>query len=111
MPWQECSPMDLRLQFVRDWQSGAWTMTELCADYQISRKTGYKCVASRGERPGRPRGSIAASAPPSARHGEGAGRAADRAATTPPTVGRAEAVDGRGPAGAGGGLAETDHRV
>ena len=45
MPWQERSPMDLRLQFVRDWQSGAWTMTELCADYQISRKTGYKWVA------------------------------------------------------------------
>src|ERR671937_73989 len=45
MPWQERSPMDLRLQFVRDWQSGSWTMTELCADYQISRKTGYKWVA------------------------------------------------------------------
>ncbi len=28
--------------FVTDWQSGCWTMTELCADYQISRKTGYK---------------------------------------------------------------------
>lgn len=37
--------MDLRLQFVRDWQSGSWTMTELCDDYQISRKTGYKWIA------------------------------------------------------------------
>ena len=45
MPWQERSPMDLRLQFVRDWQSGCWSMTELCADYQISRKTGYKWIA------------------------------------------------------------------
>ena len=44
MPWQERSPMDLRLQFVREWESGAWTMTELCADYRISRKTGYKWV-------------------------------------------------------------------
>src|SRR5690242_14467254 len=44
MPWQERSPMDLRMQFVLDWQSGAWPMTELCADYQISRKTGYKWV-------------------------------------------------------------------
>ena len=36
--------MDLRMQFVLEWQSGCWTMTELCADYQISRKTGYKWV-------------------------------------------------------------------
>lgn len=42
MPWQELSPMNLRMQFVTDWQSGCWTMTELCADYRISRKTGYK---------------------------------------------------------------------
>ena len=44
MPWQELSPMDLRMRFVTEWQSGCWTMTELCADYQISRKTGYKWV-------------------------------------------------------------------
>jgi putative transposase len=44
MPWQERSPMDLRMQFVLEWQSGCWTMSELCADYQISRKTGYKWV-------------------------------------------------------------------
>lgn len=44
MPWQELSPMDLRMRFVTEWQSGCCTMTELCADYQISRKTGYKWV-------------------------------------------------------------------
>lgn len=44
MPWQERSPMDLRVQFIAEWQTGAWTMTELCADYQVSRKTGYKWV-------------------------------------------------------------------
>ena len=44
MPWQERSPMDLRMQFVTDWQIGCWTMTELCADYRISRKTGYKWI-------------------------------------------------------------------
>jgi transposase InsO family protein len=44
MPWQELSPVNLRLHFVSDWDSGCWTMTELCADYQISRKTGYKWV-------------------------------------------------------------------
>jgi putative transposase len=45
MPWQECSPVDLRLRFVIDWQTGFWPMTELCADYRISRKTGYKWIA------------------------------------------------------------------
>lgn len=44
MPWQELSPMDLRMRFVTEWQSGSWTMTELCADYHISRKTGYKWI-------------------------------------------------------------------
>ena len=45
MPWQELSPMDLRMRFILEWQAGCWTMTELCADYQISRKTGYKWIA------------------------------------------------------------------
>jgi putative transposase len=44
MPWQELSPVNLRMRFVTDWQRDCWTMTELCADYQISRKTGYKWV-------------------------------------------------------------------
>jgi transposase InsO family protein len=43
--------MNLRMQFVVEWQSGCWTMSELCADYQISRKTGYKWVR-RHERSG-----------------------------------------------------------
>ena len=45
MPWQEVSPVNLRMRFVTDWQRDCWTMTELCADYQISRKPGYKWVA------------------------------------------------------------------
>jgi putative transposase len=44
MPWQELSPVDLRMRFVSEWQSGHWTMTDLCAEYQISRKTGYKWI-------------------------------------------------------------------
>ena len=44
MPWQERSPMDLRLHFVTDWHTGGYTMSELCADYRISRKTGYKWI-------------------------------------------------------------------
>jgi putative transposase len=36
--------VNLRMRFVTDWQRDCWTMTELCGDYQISRKTGYKWV-------------------------------------------------------------------
>jgi len=45
MPWQEESTMQLRRQFVQDVQSGATPMTELCAAYGISRKTGYTWLA------------------------------------------------------------------
>ncbi len=42
MPWQELSPVNLRTRFVNEWDAGYWSMTELCAEYGISRKTGYK---------------------------------------------------------------------
>ncbi|HEY9461580.1 MAG TPA: leucine zipper domain-containing protein [Vicinamibacterales bacterium] len=42
MPWRETSPMEQRLEFVREYESGLFTMTELAAEYGISRKTGYK---------------------------------------------------------------------
>jgi putative transposase len=42
MPWLETSPMDQRLAFVFDHQRGLYTMTDLCARYGISRKSGYK---------------------------------------------------------------------
>jgi putative transposase len=45
MPWQEESTMELRRQFIEDVQSGATPVSELCAAYQISRKTGYKWLA------------------------------------------------------------------
>lgn len=44
MPWREMLPMDQRLQFVTEFRSGLFTMTELVAHYGISRKTGYKWV-------------------------------------------------------------------
>jgi len=42
MPWRETSPMEERLQFVREYQSDLFTMTELAAHYGITPKTGYK---------------------------------------------------------------------
>jgi putative transposase len=42
MPWRERSPMDERLQLVKEYRSGLFTMTELAAQYGVSRRTGYK---------------------------------------------------------------------
>ena len=47
MPWRETSPMEQRLEFVREYESGMFTMTELAAEYGISRKTGYKWPRAR----------------------------------------------------------------
>ncbi|WP_230593268.1 helix-turn-helix domain-containing protein [Coxiella burnetii] len=41
MPWQECNQMDERLKFVARLLDGE-RMTELCREFNISRKTGYK---------------------------------------------------------------------
>jgi len=71
MSWQECSPMDCRMQFVTEWRSGLFTMIELCAQYGISRTTGYKWtgrfinegVAGLCDRSRRPRGHPATTPP------------------------------------------------
>lgn len=42
MPWNETCVMELRIAFVRTYLQGTVTMSELCLDYRISRKTGYK---------------------------------------------------------------------
>jgi putative transposase len=45
MPWRDLSPMDQRMQFVLEYHSGLFTMTELVHQYGISRPTGYKWLA------------------------------------------------------------------
>lgn len=42
MPWMETNVLEQRQQFLAAWQSGQWSMTELCAHFRISRPTGYK---------------------------------------------------------------------
>jgi putative transposase len=42
MPWMETAPMQQREKFVADHRRGLYKMSELCARYNISRKTGYK---------------------------------------------------------------------
>jgi transposase len=41
MPWKECSVMDERLRFVARLLDGE-SMSEVCREFGISRKTGYK---------------------------------------------------------------------
>ena len=41
MPWKECSVMDERLRFVSRLLDGE-SMTDVCREFGISRKTGYK---------------------------------------------------------------------
>jgi putative transposase len=42
MPWRETSPMEQRLDFIREYETELFTMTELAAQYRVSRKTAYK---------------------------------------------------------------------
>jgi putative transposase len=44
MPWREMSPVDVRVQFISEYLSDLFSMTELAAQYGISRKTAYKWV-------------------------------------------------------------------
>ena len=43
----ETNLTDERAHFVRDFESGHWSMTELCERYGVSRPTGYKWMARR----------------------------------------------------------------
>ena len=45
MPWLETAPVNERTRFIADDRLGLYTTTELCARYNISRKTGYKWLA------------------------------------------------------------------
>jgi len=42
MPWNETCPMNERLKLIARLQEGEWSMTELCTQFGISRKTAYK---------------------------------------------------------------------
>src|SRR6185295_6321684 len=42
MPWQECSAMSLKSEFVQLAQRPGVDFSELCRRFSISRKTGYK---------------------------------------------------------------------
>jgi putative transposase len=45
MPWRQTRPMDERACFVFAFETGRYGMSELCSEYGISCKTGYKWLA------------------------------------------------------------------
>ena len=44
MPWSQTSPMQQKTLFIADYLRGTRSVTELCIEYRISRKTGYKWI-------------------------------------------------------------------
>ena len=42
MSWKVNCVMEKRFEFVVDYQEDEWSMAEICRQYGISRKTGYK---------------------------------------------------------------------
>jgi putative transposase len=51
MPWRETDAVNERLQFIAAYQRGVFTMTDLCEQFGVARKTGYKLLrryATRG---------------------------------------------------------------
>lgn len=44
MPWKVSGVVDRRKQFLAEYESGQWTMAELCRGHGISRPTGYELV-------------------------------------------------------------------
>ena len=45
MPWKVSGVVEKRRQFVKEWLSEQWTMTELCERHGIARQTGYNTLA------------------------------------------------------------------
>jgi len=45
VPWKETCPMNERMEFIGLYGRDEWSMAELCREFGISRKTGYKWVA------------------------------------------------------------------
>ena len=44
MPWKETTAMEQKIEFVCEWRTGKYTITELCRNFEISRPTAYKLI-------------------------------------------------------------------
>ena len=44
MPWKETTTMEQKIEFICEWRTGKYTITELCKNFDISRPTAYKLI-------------------------------------------------------------------
>jgi transposase InsO family protein/transposase-like protein len=44
MPWKETTKMEEKIEFICEWRTGKYTITELCKSFEISRPTAYKII-------------------------------------------------------------------
>lgn len=51
MPWKNTTTMEQKIEFICEWRTGKYTITELCKSFEISRPTAYKLI-SRFEKQG-----------------------------------------------------------
>ena len=45
MPWKETTIMEQKIEFINEWCSSRFTITELCRHFDISRPTAYKWIS------------------------------------------------------------------
>ena len=45
MPWKETTTMEQKIEFICEWRTQKYTITELCKNFEISRPTAYKIIA------------------------------------------------------------------
>lgn len=45
MPWKETTIMEQKIEFICEWRTGKYSITELCRSFEISRPTAYKIIA------------------------------------------------------------------
>ena len=45
MPWKETTTMEQKIEFICEWRTGKYTITELCKSFEISRPTAYKLIS------------------------------------------------------------------
>lgn len=44
MAWKESTKMEQKIEFINEWRSGKYSITELCRQFEISRPTAYKHI-------------------------------------------------------------------
>ena len=45
MPWKDTTIMEQKIEFICEWRTGNYTITELCRNFEISGPTAYKIIA------------------------------------------------------------------